>query len=158
MYDYMLIGIAGILLGGLLGIYFQEKRIKQIRRRADKDSRIIDVQLAWLHLYQDGRSLIEFFHKHQYKRVAVQGLGKLGKSLIYEFNQSDIDVSYGIDRNTALSNELGIVVYSTDDSLPDVDAVIITAIADYNNIANQLYEKLDCPLIPLDAIMNEMIE
>ena len=158
MFEDILMVLAGAFCGCSAGAYWQGKRLCRIRHRADKDSRIIDVQSMWLHLYQEYRSLDEFFYRHNYKKIAVQGLGKLGRSLIGDLSKTDIEVVYGIDRNTALSGELGIPVYTVDDSLTEVDAVIITAIADYNTIASQLYEKLDCPLIPLDAMLNELID
>jgi len=43
-----------------------------------------------------------------------------------------------------------------DDSLEDVDVVIVTAITFFDEIETKLSEKLDCPIISLEDILYEV--
>ena len=69
---------------------------------------------------------------------------------------NNIEVEYGIDRN-ADAFFTDIDVLSLDDSLADVDAVVVTAITYFDEIRKALCCKVDCPIISLEDIINEML-
>ena len=69
-----------------------------------------------------------------------------GETLIDELKNSAIEVVYGIDKR-ANSLYADVDIVSIEDSLEDVDAVIVTAITFFDEIEEKLSDKLDCPII-----------
>ena len=61
----------------------------------------------------------------------------LGKHLLYQLQQDDFLVSYGIDQQTEQGNG-GLDVYSLADELPCADAVLVTVLYDYPSIREAL--------------------
>jgi hypothetical protein len=47
-------------------------------------------------------------------------------------------------------------VYSPEDSLKEVDAIVVTAIASFDEIKGNLSSKVDCPIISLEKILFEV--
>lgn len=78
-----------------------------------------------------------------------------GETLIDELKDTGIEVVYGIDQK-ADTIYADVEVLSMDDSLEDVDVVIVTAITFFDEIETKLSEKLDCPIISLEDILYEV--
>ena len=78
-----------------------------------------------------------------------------GETLIDELKNSAIEVVYGIDKR-ANSLYADVDIVSIEDSLEDVDAVIVTAITFFDEIEEKLSDKLDCPIISLEDILCEV--
>ena len=90
----------------------------------------------WVESLINNNSLIEFCHANEIKNVAIYSYGKYGKLLEKMLMDTDITLKYVIDRN---KNELKSVIpmYSLNDELPCVDAVIIATIGiDINEVTN----------------------
>ncbi len=65
----------------------------------------------------------EYLHKKDIHRVLIYGLGKYGRALLDMLDNTDIEVTGGIDKK--VSEFSGIPVFRPGDVLPDADAVII---------------------------------
>lgn len=72
-----------------------------------------------------------------------------------ELKDSDIEVAYGIDRN-AYRIYADVDIISVDDNLEDVDAIVVTAITFFDEIEDNLSQKISCPIISLDDILYEV--
>lgn len=78
-----------------------------------------------------------------------------GKTLLNELQNTDIEVIYGIDKNAQnLYSDVDIV--SIDDTMEDVDAIVVTAITFFDDIERQLSEKADCPILSLEDVLHEV--
>lgn len=91
---------------------------------------------CWLESLINKNSLVEFCQTNKIRNVAIYSYGKYGKFLEKMLKDTDITLQYVIDRN---KSELKSVVpmYSLDDELPPVDAVIIATIGiDINEVTN----------------------
>ena len=78
-----------------------------------------------------------------------------GETLIEELSESDITVAYGIDKEAgSLCSDIELV--TLEDDLKEVDAVVVTAITFYEEIAEKLEKKLKCPVISLEDILYEV--
>ena len=62
---------------------------------------------------------------------------------------------YGIDKK-ADSIYADVDVVSIDDDLAPVDVIVVTAITFFDEIEENLSEKLDCPIISLEDILYEV--
>ena len=105
-----------------------------------KNNLILNIQSRWMQLLQDGKSL-EFAVRHMgYHRIAVYGYGYLGKALYKELKDSKCQVMYIIDKYFNASAEDKIEIFRPDAELQTVDAVIVTAVYEYEKIKKK-YEK-----------------
>ena len=97
---------------------------------------------------------IDFFRTYQIKKIAIYGLGELGKCLINDLKESEIEIAYIVDQAyMAYSGGYqGNPVIGTDSIQlqNDVDAVVITVLYELNQIIDLLLEQH----VPIDKIIN----
>lgn len=106
----------------------------------------------WFFLKQKGKTVCAYFEENGYGRIAVYGLSDLGKYLLEELAESSVEVAYGIDRR-AEKLTTGNSVFTIEDSLPEVDAIIVTAVYFFDEIDAKLRQKVSCPVISLEDVL-----
>lgn len=84
----------------------------------------------WMGLREKGIRLSCYLKKYHFARVAVYGIGILGRHLVKELLEDGIDIRYLIDRKENVS-QLDIPTYRLGEGLPTVDVIIVTATYDY---------------------------
>ncbi len=103
----------------------------------------------WLENRNAGKTFVDYFHDYGYKNIAIYGAGDLGRLLYEEIKNSDIKVSYFVDRNAEgiLENE-GIKVITVDKikDMPLVDSIVITPVGNYEAISRAL--AIEAPELP----------
>lgn len=109
----------------------------------------------WMSLRENSVSLADYLKRYHYNEVAVYGIGILGKHLLYELNQAGVKVSYAIDCRSDLQYP-NLEIKNSESDLDEVDAVIITAVADYDEIYEKLKKKLNCPVLSLMELISEL--
>ena len=132
----------------------QAEKIQKKQQLANKHLAIMKVYDEWLKVRQDGRSLVQYFEKQGYKNIAIYGMSYLGERLVDELRDSDVKVQYGIDKN-AENIYSSVEVMNLSDDLPKVDAIVITAVFFFDEIAEELADIVDCPIISLEDIVYE---
>lgn len=146
---------AGVTAGG---IAIEMASSKKIKEKAEAHAKLYELYMAfdqWLQIRQEGKTLVEYFTKNGYKTVAVYGMKELGERLCDELKNSDVAISYAIDKNAdSIYAEIDVVV--PDDDLVPVDVVVVTAITYFDEIKEMLCEKMDCPIISLEDILYEV--
>lgn len=143
-------GIAG---AGAIGKISMEKAGK-IQAKSDKHLALFLMMNKWVKVKQEGKNLSSYFMEHGYKRIAIYGMSYAGETLINELKDSDIELAYGIDQKKGLYSYIDIL--SLDENLPEVDAVVVTAITFFDEIEEVLSEKVSCPIISLEDILCEV--
>ena len=103
----------------------------------------------------ENKNLSEYFLKNGYKKIAIYGMGRAGNTLVNELRSTEITVVYGIDKR-ADSLYADIDIFSIDDNLSAVDAVVVTAVTYYDEIQEQLLERMSCPIISLEDIISDI--
>jgi len=106
----------------------------------------------WLWLKENGLSLSSFFQKRDIKRIALYGIGILGRHVIAELQGSDIEIKYGIDRAAKVINR-EFPVYTLEDELPEIDVIVVTITDEFLNIKKNLSRKIACPIISLREVV-----
>jgi hypothetical protein len=109
----------------------------------------------WVRVKQEGKNLASYFEKNGYKNIAVYGMSFAGETLLEELKDTDVKVAYGIDKN-ADSIYADVDVVSMDDDFKEVDAIVVTAITFFDEIEEELSEKVDCPIISLEDVLYEV--
>lgn len=106
----------------------------------------------WLQIRQEGRTLAEYFKKNNYKTVAIYGMKELGERLLDELKDSGITVCYAIDKN-ADQIYADVDILTPEDELKPVDVIVVTAIYYFDEIEENLSEKVDYPIVSLEDIV-----
>lgn len=125
----------------------QDKRKKSLQ---------IDALCQWVSVYQGGMRIKDFFFKYNYKTVAIYGMGILGKLLLNELNGSGIKVLYYIDRYKVLDDSVAKVIH-IEQELPEVDGIIVTALAEFDCIYDLLRRKSKASIIDMREILAELL-
>lgn len=111
----------------------------------------------WMNNQRQGKNLGDYFSQYPYEKVAIYGAGDIGKLLYEEMRDSGCRVAYFIDKCAeGQAQEQGIKVILPDEirQSESVDAIIISSLADYEEIARDISERgILLPLVFLrDAI------
>ena len=147
--------IGGAILGAAGVSRVTGKQIDDKQKMSDKHLALFQMMNQWVRVKQEGKDLASYLEAKGYKRIAVYRMSFAGETLIEEFKGSSIEVIYGIDKN-ADSIYADVDVFPVENDLPQVDAVIVTAITFFDEIEEKLSAKLDCPIISLEDILYEV--
>lgn len=151
--------LIGILLcvsvSFLTGIKIQQRSVNMWKKDAQKNRALFLLMNQWMCEKQEGKNLKTYFEKNGYKKIAVYGMSYVGMRLVKELKDSGIEVAYGIDRN-AENIYADVKVITMRNVFENVDAIVITTLTEFDNICRVLSEKLDCPFISIEDIVNEI--
>ncbi|MCL2050582.1 MAG: glycosyltransferase [Lachnospiraceae bacterium] len=129
--------------------YCLAKRIKFSHSLPWPQCRVMD---AWLKLRGEGKTLEDFFTMNKYENVAIYGLGILGRHLLDELKNININVAYVIDQKAGELNA-DIKVVSPESGLNSADVIIVTVVYDFYNIKKLLSAKTKARIVALDDII-----
>ena len=147
--------LAGAGMGAMATGKALEKKVDKWQQMSDKHLALFMMMNRWVKVKQEGKNLSEYFEKNSYKNIAVYGMSFAGETLMDELKDSGICVKYGIDKKAGrISKEIDMV--TMEDDLPEVDAVVVTAITFFDEIAEGLENKLNCPILSLEYILYEV--
>lgn len=151
----LLTGLTGAAAGAISVGRVMGEKIADRQKLADKHLALYLMMNQWVKVKQEGKNLSSYFEKNGYKKIAVYGMNYVGETLLSELKETGIEVAYAIDRK-ADTIYADVDVYTPEDSLEQVDAVVVTAITFFDEIEEKLSEKLDCPIISLEDILYEV--
>lgn len=148
-------GLVGMGIGaGAVGKVMNDKS-KQWQDLSDKHLALFQMMNQWVRVKQEGKNLSQYFESNSYKNIAIYGMSYAGESLVEELKNTEIRVKYGIDKNAdRIYSEIDIV--TIEDSLEEVDVIVVTAITFFDEIVEKLEKKIDCPIISLEDILYEV--
>ena len=154
-----IISALSVLTGAAVGAgavkKVNDQKLDKERELANRHLALFLLMNQWVKVKQDGKNLASYFEKNGYKRIAVYGMSYVGETLVDELKDTEVEVAYGIDRKEdSLYADVDIV--SADDSLEEVDAIVVTAITFFDEIEEMLSEKVKCPILSLEDILFEV--
>lgn len=129
-----------------------DREKKYFQQLSEKVSLYYQILNMWLEMKQKGKSAVTFLQKKEIKRIAIYGMKELGERLYEEVKGTEIKVACIIDKNPDQIKG-DFVVISPEDTIPEVDAIIITADYYYWEIKKQLQEKVSCPIYSLNGVL-----
>ena len=106
----------------------------------------------WIYNKQKNFSISKYLEEREMKQIAIYGMGDVGQRLYDELENSPIEVKYVIDRR-AKQIISAVRIIDVDDIFESVDAVIVTAVYDFEEIKQALRLKLKCPIVSLEEII-----
>lgn len=155
----ILVGIVtAFILGGIIGVLVAGNamiaEIKRLKALSDKHFALFVLCDKWLELKQNERSIKQYLDRKEFKKVAIYGMGRLGKRLYLELRQQGVEIPCVIDRN-GISSKLGVVCLSPESKIPSVDVIIVTAIRDFDEIKDNMRGKVLDKIISLEEIISD---
>ncbi|AGF58309.1 gas vesicle protein [Clostridium saccharoperbutylacetonicum] len=144
--------VAGVAIGAGATTYLANKSKNQQQGCIERYTTYYNMLNQWLILKTEGRSLEEYFKENNYNKVAIYGMGELGCRLYEDLKDTSIEVKYCIDRNLdGVYSELD--VFSLDDELEEVDAIVVSPVYDFEVIEKNISEKVDYSVISLEDVI-----
>lgn len=151
----VLSALTGAAVGaGTIGKW-KEDEIVKAKNMSNKHLALFRMMDQWVRVKQEGKNLASYFEKNDYRKIAIYGMSYAGMTLINELKDTEITVVYGIDKNAdAIYTDIDIVCI--DENLEEVDAIVVTAITFFDEIEEELSEKIGCPILSLEDILYEV--
>ena len=151
--------LVSFLGGAILGVagdsYFKGKIISKNNERVNKFKSYYNILNQWIILNHAGKKLEQFFINHNYKEIAVYGMGEIGNRLYEELKGSSVDIKYVIDKNAGSAYSES-EIFTPEDKLEEVDAIIVTTVFAFEEIRSMLDKKCNCPIISLEDVVFEI--
>jgi len=112
----------------------------------------------WKICDQAGQSLGTYFVSRKFHRIAIYGFGIHGRMFYQEMQSAeDVDVAYLIDaRKGGMEGKTDVPVFSPLESLPLVDAIVVSVVDEYATISAMLRKKIDAPIISLAEVVADV--
>ncbi len=145
----------GFAVGSVVEWIHEEKRMDAWENNYKKSEAYNRMYIQWLSLKQEGKNLAEYLEFNGYKNIAVYGMSAPGERLIEELEDTDIEIRYVVDRN-ADHIVTRLPKYKTDDNLPEVDVMVVTAIIAFQDIQDEMEKKVPFPIISLEDMIYGM--
>lgn len=115
------------------------------------------VMLRWLGAIQKGNRIEGYLKAQGIKTVAIYGYADIGKLLYNELLQSDIKVNDILDKRDVKSLVPGFQIRKPSEGHRAVDAVLVTAVYDYDEISIELKEMGYKNIISLQKIVEDLV-
>lgn len=148
---FSIIGIVFIAILCLKRVWCKFEVVVEDRAKYRSYFRLLN---KWMEIKERKASLETYFIENHFEIIAIYGMGIMGKHLFEELKDSNVvKIVYAIDKKSG-SIESPVEVRNVSDVLPEVDAVIVTAIQEFDNIREMLSEKLRYPIISLEEVID----
>lgn len=154
-----IISVLSAATGAAAGALFVEsgkrKSENHWKELADKHLALMLLMNQWLITKQEGKGIIDFFHREEIKSIAIYGMSYVGERLYDELKETDIEVKYAIDKKAdGIYTEMDIV--TPDDELKKVDAIVVTPVFYYESILEMLEQKTESRILSLEDILYQL--
>lgn len=143
----------------ILGIVISKRYIcsgidKQNVKQRKKFESFYNLAERWITIHEEGKSLESILGERNIKTVAVYGLGTMGKHVVTQLKGSRVRVAYAIDR-AVKGYWQDVEVIPLQEHIPNVDAIIVTAINDMDAIEKNLKKYTNCTILSLEELLYE---
>lgn len=149
--------VIGLIVGAVLALVLGIKGVHRQRESIRKLLAFYRLLVRWLHIRLHGRGLAEYLEKNGYQNIAIYGKKELGELLYTELESSSVNVSCFIDRDADYIISEIEMIRPDEINQYQVDAIIVTAVTYYNEIAENLKNYTSCPVISLSSVINAIL-
>lgn len=143
---------AGIFVGRFLECRKTEAQYKELKERLAKFEDYFAIANRWLKNRNRQISVADYFKKNHYEKVAIYGMGEIGKRLYEELKEEGVVIEAVFDRS-AQRLDPSLKVCSLDGPIPELDVVVITPTFDYDAIEEQLKKVISCKIISISEVV-----
>lgn len=109
----------------------------------------------WVFLKKRGIFLATYFENEKIETLAIYGMGEIAHRLQEELSGAALKISYLIDQKAdMMKGKTHIPIYSPDDNLPDVDAIVVTPFYSFAPIYLKLRKMINCRIISISDVLD----
>lgn len=112
-----------------------------------------EITQRWLSVKLENKFLSDALLQRQIQTVAIYGMGYLGCCVYDELENSRVEAVYVMDQRMHHA-DAGIRIVGLEDSLPKVDAVIITVLWGISEVCSLIKTKCDYRILTLEEILD----
>ncbi|MGE7090252.1 LicD family protein [Lysinibacillus sp. NPDC048646] len=148
-------------------LYGGDWKIPKVDAHAEGEDRRVEIYSSnngilnkWLSVTFEGKNIGAYLNEYKYRKVAIYGIGELGKRLIESLRHSKIVVELIIDKNNKLETYEDIQVTDSIQTIlrSNIDCVIVTPVFDFDII----YDKIvilngDIKVLSLEQILDDLV-
>ncbi len=150
----------GIIIGAMAGAFVMNKLSSSMsmdkEKKIDKFKRYYNLLLQWVSKKQDSKDFSEYFIDKGYKKIAIYGMGEIGFRLYEELKNSDIEIKYAVDKSSNLI-DVPFEVLDPEELIDDeIDVLVITAAFAFEELQEELSDKISCPIISIEDIVYDL--
>ena len=109
----------------------------------------------WMILKEEKQSIVSYFKRNGIKSISLYGIGFLGKHFLKEIEESEVMVSYIIDKNAERYRDFNVI--RPYDKCEKTDLLVVTPIDEYYEIVDTLCLDKKQRVISLEEIIDEII-
>mgnify|MGYP001116920406 CR=1 FL=1 len=166
---FTIAALAVPLLGGLVYIGYQKQRQRrqelEIVQSGNMGRKSIPVVRAWgknssiitrmTQLTDRGTGIQDFFVKYGYNNIAIYGTRELGEELYHQLKGTEVSIKYVVDRheNGGLNS---VTQLKPSDKWEKVDAFVVTTMLKFDELENEITERLGCPVVSIEEILLDL--
>lgn len=125
--------------------------------REDKLKKIIDCFDIWMYTREEGCRIDEYLKKRKVQAVGIYGYGKLGRHLLKELLDTEIEVKWLMDKKDVGETISCPYLDSNSTQIPlDIDIVINTALGNIEEVEKKFIDLGFNRVITLDELLGEI--
>lgn len=133
-----------------------EQAIEELRSQSNRYRSWWQMMNSLLSLYDHDISLGNQLLARGWKRVAIYGMGMIGKHLAAKLKRDGLMPAFAIDQScNALAG--GFPLLSLQDEPLCADIIVVTVVHDYSHIEVELCKKYTCPIVSLQLLLDEVM-
>ena len=146
--------LVGFVLGAFFIIYFVRGKIGDLYELSEKYREMTDVLSLWMEFIERGNSLAKKLKDAGIEKIAIYGIGYLGKRVFAQLQDSDIEILYIVDQNSG-SMYCNIPVISLSKDIEQVDAIIVTPVYYHYTIKKNIENVVSYRILSIDDIIRD---
>lgn len=145
--------VTGFFLGGkaLVGM------INDYKRRMERNASNMMLFNDWLEFLYAGGSIEQYFHEHGYKKVMLYGNGYIGQRLFQALEKTDVEVTAIMDQANSSDSDAEGILIGVDSEIPDIDCVVVTPTAYFDEIFHMLRKRTGQPVISVEELWQRQV-
>ncbi len=106
-------------------IVLQHRDKDGLNRKLEKEYVMHATYRCWHNKGERGYTVSNYLKESNLEKIAIYGLGEIGRDMISELTHNGVEIAYCVDKN-GCDDFCGIKCYGTENILPEADLLIVT--------------------------------
>lgn len=131
-----------------------EANINFILQQKEKFELYLNTLDDWITNREKGKSLVTYFEKRGYKKIAIYGYSLFARHMIFELRYSSVKIVVVIDKQRdKIACEIPVIL--PEEQLPEVDIIVVTSFY-YMDEIKSIYASQKQKMISIENIIKEI--
>lgn len=132
---------------------------ESIKIKYNKYYKLAKIYEMWLCLREEKKSISDYLKMNNIKSIAIYGCGRIGEHLVFDLQNSQVEVKYFIDRVAQPEFYYGdYKVFSPECELKQVDMVIVTNVTGEGECVQALEQKMKSKIVLINELLFDCLQ